>query len=488
MPYGVQVNIANQMIEPGYDPDNPATVVVDGLSITWGRDDVYADVTPAQLSLSLIDPDGDFGDNPGLIGTPVTVIRTGGVGGAHITFQGRITDATMTAFETFSPEDGQTRTLFRVDLTASDPLADLARMKPPGDVTTTFNYGTLYGPGSWNSVPPTNRITQIMNTGGAGLLIGAIEAPANYVPGQSTATYTRFLALHAADDNPDLLTLLVGCYRVDPLVHVNYLPESNTIIRGVPASPTAIALVLSGTQIVMSYAGGLTLDANTVEVPDGLSLASASAIAIDSITMSAQFIQTVPDGQPISGTQYYKQVTGTIGFAGNTAHYNPAQYGVRTLDAAVDAAGQSNTYNGTETGMSAWRYLVAQLVTFANSFNGLYQLPTLRYDFKRFDPAPPNDIAANTLLVPYDQNIALIFPGSVFEGLLEVASQHQLIGGTISYIEGGWISDMTVVPIIGGSGGTLTIGQLVTNPTPLMGDYANGITLGDLGTVTIGLS
>lgn len=110
-------------------------------------------------------------------------------------------------------------------------------------------------------------------------------------------------------------------------------------------------------------------------------------------------------------------------------------------------------------------------------------VPTgLAYDWELNAPLTPAQDAHlfNTL----DVATPVMFPGSDLTGFPNLGPFFQIIGGTLTYREG-WRHDLTLAPAPG-TVSTLTVDQLVTNPTPTLDQYSPEITIYDLGSVQTG--
>src|SRR5690606_37395820 len=117
--------------------------------------------------------------------------------------------------------------------------------------------------------------------------------------------------------------------------------------------------------------------------------------------------------------------------------------------------------------------------------------PPVTFDFRRFTL---EQSVEDLLLTLRPQTVPVYFPGSRWNHQ-NVGPQQSIIGGVLrwnptqegSSLEAGWTHELHLAPTLGVVA-TLTVGQLVTNPSPTMGDFDPAITIADLGNVTIGLS
>lgn len=161
-----------------------------------------------------------------------------------------------------------------------------------------------------------------------------------------------------------------------------------------------------------------------------------------------------------------------------------SQAGPRT---AIDPRTFMDTYAEFDYGQNlgeghVWQAQLADAtVDMIEQLNGKVKLPTIRFDFRRTTYPAGAD-----LIDTVAHDVAWYFPGSVFNVVLDAATVHQVIGGTLAY-DGGWIVDAYVAPALGVGEG-LRIDELVTIDAPLLDDFDPDITVADLGNVTQGVT
>lgn len=117
-----------------------------------------------------------------------------------------------------------------------------------------------------------------------------------------------------------------------------------------------------------------------------------------------------------------------------------------------------------------------------DQLNGKVNLPTVRLDWRHF-PYPYE--MAEQFIDTFDKPVALYFPGSVFNVVLDASSQHQIIGGTLVYFKG-WTLDATLAPTLSRHA-PLTIDQLCASDAPTLDDFHPAVLIADLGNVTQGV-
>lgn len=142
--------------------------------------------------------------------------------------------------------------------------------------------------------------------------------------------------------------------------------------------------------------------------------------------------------------------------------------------------------NHSETYHDEWlRNLAKDTADMLDQLNGKLTLPTVRFDFRRFDYH--NNVESIVIDSYVHPDRALYFPGSVFNVAMDAAAAHQIIGGTLVYFEG-WTHDVTLAPAISTAGPGITIDELVEADEPTLGDFDDDITLADLGNVSHGVA
>jgi hypothetical protein len=115
-------------IAAGADPDGgwPGLMVVDGASVTWGRDEPLAQPTPATATVQLFDPTGSWAASyPGILGAPIT-LRWSVPGEERIYFTGRVSAVDIERPRRYRSAEGRALPGSIVTLSCSSLLVDLA--------------------------------------------------------------------------------------------------------------------------------------------------------------------------------------------------------------------------------------------------------------------------------------------------------------------------------------------------------------------------
>ena len=470
MTAGVRVTLGGRVIASGWDGSD--LVAVSGLKIRWGREDAYDDPDPSLLTLKLIDRKGTFVADPERIGQAVTVEM---VSPARVMFRGTITKPRAERRSVHNPLLNADETVWLVTVTASDPLANLGMAVYAGSAVD----GWKEGAGGWPEVRVNARLAELFAAGASGVVSGFESIPDTF----GSPTIGRRLTGQNAEDARTALELLQQAYRGEPLGVVNYDPATDMVKVGRFAPQAPVALTLTAGLITLTMPTGYVVPASSVGVSD-YELESRVDAAIDVVQVGYWWYGKDPTLQP--GTTNAKRVTWIKGFIeGRTARYNPRTRRVlkidteyMTFDPSEYVAGSVDMFNR----FPAW--LRDSVLAIVNKLNGQLRAPSLIFDAERM-PLPAALEAV--IYQPTLQAVPLYFTGSVFNGMTAVGPQFQIIGGTLTYADG-WRHDVTVCSTgAAAAAAGVTLGQLVTNPTPTLADFDPDISLADLGLITTGL-
>jgi hypothetical protein len=117
--------------------DLDARIVLDGLSVRWGREDILSQPEPGTGSLALFDPTRVWAVSRDLVGSLVSVryVGTGpdGVAQSHVFYKGRIDTVRASLKTVLDPTTGREVRGTLVELTTTSRLADLANRWPAVD-------------------------------------------------------------------------------------------------------------------------------------------------------------------------------------------------------------------------------------------------------------------------------------------------------------------------------------------------------------------
>lgn len=448
--------------------DGSRLAALDRLRIVWGRDSLYSSPNPSKLNMSIIDPTGEWVTAEDLIGRELLVERLVAPSERKIVARLRITDHTVDRARIIDPRTNKPVTVWRADLTATDPRAVLEQWQP-----------TVYVP-RWSQ---TVRLEAMMQNA-VGIVSSIERAPAHHsgrgwwFNGHESRTELK--------DAAPLMETIERAYRTMPMGHANYNAETNGIEIGLPAAFNGLHLVYAGGRLAMAAAaaGTTIVPANRFGVPNGYTLTADTDSSIDEIGVGHSRAEVDPETGAVTEHPYdspdftpYRR----------TAQYSPTVRGLRRLKVKADmfyanTASSAGAFpNDPKVGAAE---IAADWVAAVNKVNGGFKMPTIRFDFRR-RASTGSSTLNDQLLTIRDHPLAIYFEGSVFNVLNAVGPAFQIIGGTLEWAAG-WVHDLTLGPAMTNPLATLTVNQLVTNTEPTMADYADTITLADLGHVTKG--
>lgn len=451
------VTIAGESIAPSWDGHELAAL--GGMTLDWGREELYDDVRPTVTKLQIIDPDGYWATSTDRQGASVTISI-----GARDLFKGRVNEVDVLREVVFNPDTEDEDEVWIAELTLSDPLADLAAAVLPGPnaYNSSFDeFGDGYWPGASSAA---TRRTSIFN-GGADDYVASIQAPS------LDPLYDEFREYNFSDRR-SLLDLIEGMYHLVPLGHVNYDPDTEGITVGLPASNPGLALVYGGGIISILPNDGYTLPANRLELLDDLRAVSTIANAVDLVQVNYTRLKSAP----ADARDFVEEKV-----QAPTSRYVPGATGVRILQIDTDLY----FYAALATSVAV------AVAAMAEGINGRFELPAVRYDFRR---GTTGDVALDELLLSvYDKAEALYLAGSVFSVFPEVGASRQLIGGLLTWhgrragssLEEGWTVDLRLAPTVG-TLSPVTLATYVTNTAARLNEFSPEIRWTDLADVTIG--
>jgi len=391
-----------------------------------------------------------------------------------------------------------------VKLTAQDVIADLGRYHPRGvhqPNSSGWDNRAVYW-GTTDFWDATLSPWQVLNTGdGAGGpapaleqqlitrgLVAGVGAARNWpdVGGSGSAYYMINGA--TGEDYGSSLEIIQRLYRLVKGGHINWNPATRRIEQGYPAAGGLLALVYTGGKIIIRPQAGdaayppFTIDAATaiVDEPEAYQTVAENITVIEIVggNMAYQQVTRPNAPAPASGTD-----VAWVQAAPDSEVYVytvPGSNNTVTTRLTLDLQIASSLSGGLVSAMDG---LNAEWNPWVQSINGKMRTPDVTFDLERWNYGEAFERMILTLM---SDRRPVFFSGSEYAELGAMARQHQIIGGRVGY-KGGYYAKTKLAPA--GTSATptqLTIGQLVTNPTPTMGDYDPSITLADWGTVSIG--
>lgn len=454
------------------------------LVIRWGRDSIHDDVAPDTATFSIIDPDGDWGTDATLIGRPVIITRT--YPSTRIVFRGTITDAKTTRIG-YNGGHG-----WRVTLTAASNLAQVAALTPTTNSAdsviaswwaTQLNAASAYtfAAGGYAANLDTARLNDL-NVAFRAAITGGID-PA---PGITFGGRWLYLRGLTAQDIPTLLDHVAQIYKSYGYGYPLYNPASDAVTLGSYSPAPDIALISAASGLTIKATAGATIPASALGVPDGPELTSTLRNAITHIELKYRTppVNNIADK---FSSAYVISGAGAIGENNavlTTALPTPNAGGRTVLSIDSMYTTFDDQVYGTWTGYMTAQAQLDSITQVVQPTIGWMQLPELL--FRAWEST--GDAAVDDLLLsPLPTQVPVTIKHSIFAGLPAVAPTYYLIGGALRYGRHGWSNQITTCPTSSGTS-QLTFQQLCTNQTPTLADFNPAVTLGDLTTVTIGLS
>ena len=477
------ITISGATVQCDWD-DPGAPVVLDGVRVRWGRDRLYDPTQPSEAILDFLDPDGAWGSNPALFGSDITITTDLGT-----MFRGKIDGITLTPDTAAEANPSIPPDVWRVQLTASDVIADLARITPPGSVDPAGATGaeavaqSYYGPGRWTYTPTNSEmrraaITTAMRKLGINTKVNTKDFAIAVPPGHDWTFYYREPQLSAGDD---LYTLIQAVQaRGDEITHARYLPDDDLLTWG--GFPTRGELILTYAASVINAVADAASGARTI--PCGMIGIDGSESVDSAVTHN---ISSFRVNQYTQGT--YIAGTGTPGEGYGAEIFRPTAVevpvgGARGFAQLVSAAMIVNdsrypttpTQYQNETAAA----FAARVIPVIAELNGRLLPPDLVFDIEAYNYGTEPE---SVLMCTYSNAGAWTFPGARYEALTGWGPFFQLIGGELAYQQG-WTHTATFAPSLSSTNPTLNISQLVTTDPPLLNQYADTVSLSTLGVVT----
>lgn len=456
--------------------DGVALLALADIRITWGRRvDIYEDVPPASLEVSILDLSGSWATDNQLQGETVIIGRTAP---DRTMFRGRITDAKSTLIEI--PDPNGSGTVFKVwlvTLSARDKLADLGQARPLGYPVIIADPAGDWPSTWWRHTYSQRRIDDVLGKGGSSI-VATIDVPnlptllGVSAPAAADLAYIQNY-LHPA--RPSLLRLIQDVYFGVPLGHVNYNAQTDGIELGTSASTGGMALILAAGIVKTSPVTGYSIPASKVLAPREPTIRSSVAAGVDIV--QANYVHVLSTNVPNETAAEARTSRGST-----TS---------RTL--IIDTHFRDNYAGQGSYGDEYASALVTKTIALVDDLNDQFTPPPLQFDFRRFTTG--TTLIDDLLLDTHDHPDPLYFTDSLLNSLPNFGPQFQLIGGTIrwypkssgSQLDAGWVVDMVLAPATGALD-PVSMSSWLTNITPAASDIDPTLSMAELSSVTTGLA
>lgn len=391
-------------------------VILEGLSVTWGRDEVLDQPTPATGTLSMFDASGSWATSRDLRGRLVNLFWNGtdptGSGVNRAFFRGRVGAPVRVSRKTVIGPSGERIEGALIELPLVSRLVDLANMIPAG---------------AWPAETMAERVTRVA-AAHAGVLVGGLDVRDFWeVPG---------VAPVAAEDQVSRYEHLMSLFDSSGADRMTYLPhdrKATYVQRRDYFSSRGLAQLWWHTTGETGHAragkgvfarattDGRFLDAQTLEYPDESGITQPQKIT--TVRLRHRDLGSTPD--PYAERVVELTVDGT----------DPETDGVRTVQ--LDSIVSWNSYADvaasdleevTQKEAAEWR-LDEPLVwrtRYTDGFESFYQ--------------------AEDVLVGAEEQSPFFLQRSYLPryGIRPVVG---VMGGRIGYVDGGWEVEMRTAPV-----------------------------------------
>lgn len=485
MKYPPTITIAGVEMQCAFTPTGNA-VVLDDVRINWGRESLYSPTNPSDITLTLLDPTGAYASSPALFGQELILSTSRGV-----LFKGRIDGVTMAPVEIGPDPETLTRSMWQVEITATDVIAALGKLIVPGPgplgTTIAADYIQQYGQNMFPSDNTQNRLQAVENAikaAGVNLEIEARDFAQAAPSGKTWSLWYKEIDISMGDDAYTHIQRVQA--RGDEFFTANYLPYKDTlsINRWALASSLELAYASSTISVVAAASSGAhVIDCGTVYLADDGAVSAAVEHNIAALEIS-EFIRKIITVTQAGGTT--GQVVTWQGAPQQSAVATPGGGSARYASAAQLALYTTTVGDPNSSTSEKASDFAARLAPLAAELNGKLVPPQFVFDIEEneYDADTLTDLMA-TWTRPNVQPPAWAFPGSRYEQLTGFGPMFQLIGGELRFQQG-WTHTARFAPSRGVAG-SLNINQLVTTDPPLFSQYEGTISLATLGIVTKGI-
>lgn len=416
-------------------PAGNGLVVLDGVTVTWGRENILDQPDPATGSLQVWDPTGTWATSQDRRGLSVTARYEGeyvpGSSASGVYFRGRIGSPITLSRETKVLPDGREVTGTLVDLPLEGALVDLANRVP-----------TVAWPAETLGARAVRVQADILATGQGG------NAGYNPPPPVSAVVVRDFwetpnVAPVAAANQVSLLDHLVALYDSSGADRMTYLPDTRVVAHLVRKEWPSTT---RGTAGLFRYAAGTAGQARAGQGVFARSYAwlnTATGLSGANLYLDGQALEYDPaDGisQPVRITR--AQVT----------HPDEANgYATRTTEKKV--AGVDEAVSGVRTARleslvawNAWadvaRDDVESMVRREGSQWVLQPVRLLTRKMGGFE-----SLAQAQFLLQGAESDTVVFLERTWLPALGLRPLYGLQGGTIAYRDGGWDLSLSLAPV-----------------------------------------
>lgn len=456
----------------GESLDDPTTVFgIAKISIQWGRDSIHDDIKADVLEMQVVDHDGDWSLDSNRIGEAVIVTRHTPT--KRIVFRGRVTDSKCVR------RIIRGRQYWLTTITAASTVAEAETSKPLGPgwddvaqyLNATENVVIAYRKqvGGWPYLNINTRLEQLWTYGLSKFFKSATTAITF-----SFAASVPQIRSFKYSEAPNLLEHLAAIYRLYKYGWPQYDPDSESLTLATLTTTAGVQLTTQAGKLTTRETSGNT--------------APAKAFALDAIEIESNVrdaISTVNFGYS-SHPQTTRPPEGGITYApeaitGTTSAPNGSR-GSLSIETLLDCRRDATGANYTNLAPEPFLQPILEIINTTLNAN---RIPALEFSATK---TTGNTALDDLLLSTLPLTTPIYFQGSFFNGRKGIADFWHLIGGKLTFDEHGWRNRYTPSPCTPTGYTTTTLAALCTNTTYSLADFEETVTVGDLTTVTIGLT
>ncbi|GAA1790947.1 hypothetical protein [Leucobacter iarius] len=443
------------------------TTAIADFSISWGANDWWTPVDPAELKLRLIDPFGELLDYTAATdrALPIQIRRKDVMAGSgeSTVFVGQIETITAKYGTVTHPGTGKKREVWFIDIVARDPLGQLAadrRHGPKWPAREEQQKRLHWGPGKMverrqylsvrSPVPIDWQPTRLDQYDDAAMLL----------------VYP--VAAYETQQNVSVLTVLQNTARISEVQNrVYYDPRANLIRFIGPADNRSVDLYATG-ELRLSAGDGVMLEGTKFSPKNGITAASTAREQVTRVELTRR-----AETRQKSDTPTYMTMTETS----EERNYVPSAPSAMTVQMTTDHswgydywpawdinlfATITGIYGRQNTGPLIWRPRED-----VETYPGGYAQQFL-------NPAPPLDANGRPVVYMLKNSLTNWAPGT---------GPFSIVGGELTYGPQGWRAQLNPAPVpVTGPSGPRTLGEVTS--TRLIGQLAAGYTVADYSKIT----
>lgn len=396
-----------QTLDCGLDADNPAVpVVLDGLTVSWGREDIWDEPDTTTLTITLYDRAGVWAgriDEARAVGAPLALWATDTAAGFdHLVFHGAVSGVKAKPHKRSQPDAE-----WIVTLTVSDPTAGL------GNATVQWN-------GDW-----PHETLQARAVKAAGVVQAATGIAELYFDPARVAA--RVAPWTPEGNARDLVQRLYDCTASS----WTYVPHEN-VIRSVDRLRIPVRGLLTLTRVPADDGRHLLVVATAAGPYD----AGSSTAPWPSATLAACWVAA--DDAELTQTKT-QAITRVVTRWHNWANDNGREVHTRVEDQFPPTSDRNELVH--ESWLSDGRDVDPIILSTFNraTIEGRRALhPAITYDTRHTDGGFTDRAAATRCLTPAETNGLISVPGSPFADWLWSVPVFRPSGGRIAYRGGRW--------------------------------------------------